>query len=191
MYVHHVINLSRKHNSCIHITVTLETHNLSTNCIFDCTCFNCSIDSQIVNRQSSMWINATHVNGSQDGILIHEHCPFDYCKPERFDLHLAEPDEQCAFHRSSILCGACRQNLSQVFGTSRCRECSSMWVLLWIPAFALAGIPMHDCITPLSSIKNLLLCSLWHCLQLSPSCMVVDKQLTSSMSQLHAVEVHV
>ena len=103
---------------------------------------NCSIDSQTVNRQSSMGINATCVNGSQDGILIHEHCPFDYCKPERFDLDLAEPDEQCAFHRSSILCGACRQNLSQVFGTSRCRECSSMWVLLWVPAFALAGIAL-------------------------------------------------
>ena len=85
---------------------------------------NCSIDSQTVNRESSMWINATCVNDSQDGILIHEHCPFDYCKPERFDLDLAEPDEQCAFHRSSILGGACRQNLSQVFGTSRCRECS-------------------------------------------------------------------
>jgi len=103
---------------------------------------NCSIDSQTVNRQSSMWINATCVNGSQDGILIHEHCPFDYCKPERFDLDLAEPDEQCAFHRSSILCGACQQNLIQVFGTSRCGECSSMWVLLWVPVIALAGIAL-------------------------------------------------
>ena len=70
---------------------------------------NCSIDSQTVNRQSSMGINATCVNGSQDGILIHEHCPFDYCKPERLDLDLTEPDEQCAFHRSSILCGACQE----------------------------------------------------------------------------------
>ena len=58
------------------------------------------------------------------------------------NLNLEYPDDQCAFHRTGILCGACQQNLSQVFGTSRCRECSSMWVLLWVPAFALAGIAL-------------------------------------------------
>ena len=103
---------------------------------------NCSIDSQKINRQSSTWINATFANGSEDGVLVHEHCPFDYCKPERFDLDLEDPDEQCAFHRSGILCGACQRNLSHVFGTSACRECSSLWVLLWVPLNALAGIAL-------------------------------------------------
>ena len=103
---------------------------------------NCSIDSQKVNRQPSMWINATLVNGSQSGVLVHEHCPFDYCKPESFDLNLEHPDEQCAFQRSGILCGACQQNLSQVFGTSRCRECSGLWALLWIPVIAATGIAL-------------------------------------------------
>ena len=103
---------------------------------------NCNIDSQTVSRQSSMWINATCVNRSQNGIIVHEHCPFDYCKPESFELNLEDPDEQCAFHRSGILCGACQRNLSQVFGTSRCRECSSLWALLWVPAIALTGIAL-------------------------------------------------
>ena len=97
---------------------------------------NCSISTQKVNRQSSIWINATF------GVLVHEHCPFDYCKPESFDLDLEDPDEQCAFNCSGILCGACQRNLSHVFGTSTCRECSSMWTLLWVPIIALVGIAL-------------------------------------------------
>ena len=89
-----------------------------------------------------MWINATLTNGSQNGILVHDHCPFDYCKPESFDLDLEDPDEQCAFNRSDILCGACQHNLSHVFGTSACRECSSLWALLWVPVIALAGVAL-------------------------------------------------
>ena len=103
---------------------------------------NCSIDSQTVNRPSSMWINTTFINGSPDGVLVREDCPFGYCKPESFDLDLEDPDEQCAFLRSGILCGACHQNLSHVFGTYRCKQCSSLWILLLLPAFALAGIAL-------------------------------------------------
>ena len=89
-----------------------------------------------------MWINATFGNASHYGVIVHENCPFDYCKPESFDLDLEDPDEQCAFNRSGILCGACQNNLSHVFGTSACRECSSMWALLWVPVTALAGIAL-------------------------------------------------
>ena len=103
---------------------------------------NCSIDTQKVYRKTSMWINATFTNGSQYGVLVHKHCPFDYCKPESFDLNLEDPDEQCAFNRSGILCGACQNNLSHVFGTSACRECSNLWALLWVPVIALAGIAL-------------------------------------------------
>ena len=68
---------------------------------------NCSIDNQKVNRPSSMWINATFGNASHYGVLVHEYCPFDYCKHGSFDLNLEDPDEQCVFNRSGILCGAC------------------------------------------------------------------------------------
>ena len=102
----------------------------------------CNNDTQTVNRQSPKWINATFVNTSQYGVLVHNHCPFDYCKPKSVDLDLKDPDEQCAFNRSGILCGACQNNLSHVFGTSTCRECSSLWALLWVPLIALAGIAL-------------------------------------------------
>ena len=111
-----------------------------------CTChpqlkqhaINCNIDTQEINRPSIIWMNATFYNG----VIVHEHCPFDYCKPESFDLDLEDPDEQCAFNRTGILCGACQHNLSHVFGTSACRECSSLWALLWVPVTALVGIAL-------------------------------------------------
>ena len=112
-----------------------------------CTCdsklveneINCSIETQTVWRKSSFWITTAEESGE---VIVHEHCPFDYCMPDSFDLDLEDPDEQCAFHRSGILCGACQHNLSHVFGTSACRDCSSLWALLWVPVIALAGIAL-------------------------------------------------
>ena len=98
---------------------------------------NCSIETQTIRRKNSFWITT-----AEGGVVVHEHCPFDYCKPESFDLHLEDPDEQCAFNRSGILCGACQQNLSHVFGTSTCRDCSSTWALLWVPLIALVGLAL-------------------------------------------------
>ena len=100
---------------------------------------NCSIDTQTIWRKNSFWITTAEESGE---VLVHRHCPFDYCKPESFDLDLEDPDEQCAFHHSGILCGACQNNLSHVFGTSACGECSSLWALLWVPVIALAGITL-------------------------------------------------
>ena len=102
----------------------------------------CNISTQTVSRPTSFWINATDIDNTSSAVIVHPFCPFDYCKPESFALNLEDPDEQCAFHRSGILCGACLRNLSQVFGTSRCRECSSLWALLWVPAIALTGIAL-------------------------------------------------
>ena len=62
------------------------------------------------------------------------------CQAINLNLDLEDPDEQCAFNRSGILCGACQHNLSHVFGTSTCQECSSMCALLWVPVIALVGL---------------------------------------------------
>ena len=122
-----------------------------------CTChktllkhkIDCDINSQKVNRTAQKWINATftHTTGGQPGILVHSHCPFDYCKPEAVPLNLEHPDKQCAFNRSGVLCGACQPQLSQVFGTSGCRECSSLWLLVLVPSIALVGVALVIAIT--------------------------------------------
>ena len=120
-----------------------EFQNKSMTCICNSKLIkhgiNCSIDTQTIWRKNSFWI--TTAEASRE-LIVHEHCPFDYCKPDSFNLNLEDPDEQCAFNRSGILCGACQHNLSHVFGTSACMECSSMWALLWVPLMALAGIAL-------------------------------------------------
>ena len=52
---------------------------------------------------------------------------------------ISNPDEQCAYNGSGVLCGECEPGLSLVLATSNCRECSNLYLLLVIP-FALAGI---------------------------------------------------
>ena len=104
-----------------------EYHNTSMTCTCDSKLqeygLNYSIDTQTVRRKNSFWITTAEESGE---VIVHEHCPFDYCKPESFDLDLEDPNEQCAYHQTGILCGACQNKLSHVFGTSACRECLSL-----------------------------------------------------------------
>ena len=121
-----------------------EEHLMTCTCASKLHQYNiaCNISTRKVSRPIAFWISAKHADNNSNVIIVHEHCPFDYCKPESFGLNLEDPDEQCAFNRSGILCGACQNNLSHVFGTSACRECSSLWTLLWVPLIALAGIAL-------------------------------------------------
>ena len=118
--------------------------------VFDnnsCTCdsglqryaVSCNIDSEEIEREAPLWINATNDNEGLSGVIVHTHCPFDYCTPYSLNLSLETPDKQCAFNRTRILCGKCQHGLSHVLGSSNCKKCSSIWILL-VPAFALAGI---------------------------------------------------
>ena len=102
---------------------------------------NCSIDTQTVYRKSPLWINATFLNETYTQVLVHNHCPFDYCKDGNIQLNMEHPDEQCTLSRSGVLCGSCQQNLSHVLGTSNCKECSSHFLLL-ILFFIAAGIAL-------------------------------------------------
>ena len=76
-----------------------------------------------------------------DIITIHSSCPYDYCLQGVKRINLSEPDEQCSHNRSGVLCGACQTNLSMVLGTSNCKKCSNVYLLLIIP-FALAGVAL-------------------------------------------------
>ena len=72
---------------------------------------------------------------------VHNSCPFDYCIAEEKSVNLSEPDKQCRLKRSGVLCGACQMNLSIVLGSSNCKKCSNVYLLLIIP-FALAGVAL-------------------------------------------------
>ena len=96
----------------------------------------CNFSTFKINRKAHQWIGLLNPTKT---IVIHQHCPYDYCKPYGLSLNLSTPDEQCSSSRSGILCGACQPGLSQVLGTSSCKECSNMWILL-VFVFTLAGV---------------------------------------------------
>ena len=102
---------------------------------------HCNIDDQTIPRPANSWISAHTVNNSQHSYLVSLHCPFDYCLPHSSHLNLSTPDSQCQFNRSGVLCGQCQQGLSAVFGSSQCKQCSSIYLLIIIP-IGIAGLAL-------------------------------------------------
>ena len=110
--------------------------------VCDCTKFllqagvTCTIADQRIQKDPKMWIG-----NYSDVVVIHDNCPFDYCKQNVFYINPFKQQEQCDFQRSGVLCGGCRQGLSLALGTSQCMKCSNTYLLLLIP-FALAGVAL-------------------------------------------------
>ena len=100
---------------------------------------SCSIESESFQRSGDFWVGSDHDNDSYTGLVIHPHCPFDYCRSDTADISVNDLDSQCAFSREGVLCGSCHGNLSLPLGSSRCMECSNSYLALLIP-FAAAGI---------------------------------------------------
>ena len=107
--------------------------------------YQCNITTQTINRPPPLWIGYYHSDNNSEhpveGVLVHDHCPFDYCKPEQLSIQLNDSDKQCAFNHSGILCGACQPGLSLALGTSRCLKCSNKYLMLLF-AFAAAGLAL-------------------------------------------------
>ena len=75
------------------------------------------------------------------GLIIHPHCPFDYCVNFTVHFPLNNTDAQCAHNRSGLLCGSCMKNYSLVLGTYHCKKCTNSHLALLVP-FALMGITL-------------------------------------------------
>ena len=98
----------------------------------------CNFSLCTVNRNAEQWIG---LMSPTMNVVVHNHCPYDYCKSNALSLNLSNSDEQCSFSRSGILCGRCQTGLSHVLGTSNCKRCSNWWLLLTL-VFALAGVAL-------------------------------------------------
>ena len=97
--------------------------------------------------QTRAWIS--YINETDlTGYLVYLNCPFDYCLSTSPSVDLSEQngaDAQCAFNRSSLLCGSCQPGLSLSLGSSHCLSCPSYWPVLLIAitiAAILAGIAL-------------------------------------------------
>ena len=98
----------------------------------------CDIETGTIlkNSGSEFWVGYDNVS---QGLILHPHCPFDYCETDELYTDVDDSDAQCSYNRSGVLCGKCGENLSLVFGSSRCMQCSNSYLALLIP-FAMAGI---------------------------------------------------
>ena len=96
----------------------------------------CYIDQAAIKRPANTWVSYTQSSTSK--YLISD-CPMDYCLPFSSNVNLHNPDTQCQFNRTNILCSQCQHHLSMVFGSSRCMKCTNVHILITI-LFIMAGI---------------------------------------------------
>lgn len=72
----------------------------------------CNIKENSFLREDTFWIKHVNYSGHQ-GYVTYPYCPFDYCLPSKHGvgINLNVPngaDNQCALHRTGLLCGACK-----------------------------------------------------------------------------------
>ena len=117
----------------------------SINRLLQCTCDDfitdqiettCDETRFTVLRPENTWIG---VDSSTKDISYVSLCPIQYCNEGISEVNLSIPDQLCENGRSGILCGKCTAPLSVVFGSAKCSDCSSLW-LLTIPLYAIAGV---------------------------------------------------
>ena len=77
-------------------------------------------------------------DNQSDGLILHPLCPFDYCVSHKVVITLNNTDIQCAYNRSGLLCGCCKEGYSLVLGVSQCKHCTNNHLILLIP-FAVMG----------------------------------------------------
>ena len=87
--------------------------------------------SSVFRIDTNSWISYIN-NTDSPGYVKYPYCPFDYCKSkiENISINFNLPngaDTQCAYNRTGVLCGSCRDNFSLSLASSRCLPCHSHW----------------------------------------------------------------
>ena len=132
----------------------LSNSQSSTKC--ECVCDSalspyiteCNITtSSVLRKDTNSWI--TYINDTDPPeYVIYQNCPFDYCQPQTQNVTINfnlpnGADSQCAYDRTGVLCGACKEDLSLSLASSRCVPCHTHWpavFVLILLAAAIAGI---------------------------------------------------
>ena len=124
--------------------IGFQPSEANQNCTCSCdaeikTIASCSHD--VITLLSRDWVGFINESTNNTGLLVRT-CPFDYCLERPVNISLSVPngaDMQCAFNRSNLLCGECKQGLSLVLGSSKCMKCTDKHLALLLP-FAILGI---------------------------------------------------
>ena len=92
----------------------------------------CNITSTSISISSGQWFG--NVSNNLGFAFL--------CPPGKTNLsyvNVTDPLSMCLDSKEGILCGQCRAELSVVFGTSQCMQCSDIWLLSLI-GYGLSGI---------------------------------------------------
>ena len=101
---------------------------------------SCDINDESIQRDGEFWVG---YDNHTEGLILHPHCAFDYCKLKTTKFILNDTDLQCEYNRSGLLCGACKKGFSLALGSSKCMQCSNTLDYLWLLiVFVLAGIAL-------------------------------------------------
>ena len=95
---------------------------------------HCYVANQTLLKSGEAWIGYN----SEGNLSVIDPCPSDYCTNQR-NVDVYNFNSQCTYNRVGVACGQCAGNLSMTFGTSQCKPCTNVHLLLII-VFAIMGM---------------------------------------------------
>ncbi len=98
----------------------------------------CNFTTFTITREQTEWL-AFHEKENFSDLVYARTCPTGFCNSTISNVDLTVPDQLCMKGRTGLLCGACSENRSVVFGSPACRECSNYWFFT-IFLYAAAGV---------------------------------------------------
>lgn len=104
----------------------------------------CLIDENVYitkGADAKFWMGTSYENKSYAGLILYKTCPVDYCKNDAVNITFTDLDAQCNTNRAKLLCGACRDSYSLMFGGLKCQICPNRYLSL-ILVFAAAGVAL-------------------------------------------------
>ena len=119
-------------------------HQILQDNIHSCSFSN---GTALILRPAPYWIGLP--NDTNSSILIHPHCPYDYCQSGDINITAESTNTQCQYQRSGVLYGSCREGLSIILGSSECKKCSNIY-LFSINVFSLMGVALVTLVTLLN-----------------------------------------
>ena len=128
-----------------HLIVT-KTRVIANYDVFDSRGVSCNTENHTLNVPDDIWVGP-FLNGNTTMIVVHP-CLFQYCETGERTITISDGfdstsdlDEQCSSeqHRGGFLCGDCIEGYSNIFGSTKCLQCSNNWALL-IVLFLLAAV---------------------------------------------------
>ena len=88
--------------------------------------FRCDETTGLLTISSNYWVGYTAA-----GKYTVTECIFDYCGNGERTFNSTDPNSQCAPFRQGILCGACSEETSVVFGSNDCVRCGhEEWLIV-------------------------------------------------------------